>query len=104
MQFINPELEAILSQQESEVEIRDQNSFHIGRVPPDAAIREIRRAPYVGVGNATRVRFIRRTRARFPLNGGSITTRRLQGENGPLGDQRRIREHRPEPQVHACGK
>ena len=94
MQFSGPELEGILSRQESAVAIYDEDSYYVDIVQPQVALREAKRVTCFGVGNRKRIRYLRRSRQQYQLHDGSRVTRRLRGEVGPLGDQRRMREHR----------
>ena len=100
MQFTAWELEEILRLQDSDVEIYNEDSHLLGVVRPNVALREVKRVPCFGVGNRKRIRYLRLARQQFPLNAGSSTTKRLQGQNGPIGDRRTKREHRWNVEVH----
>jgi hypothetical protein len=104
MQFDGGDLLAILCGQGDAIDVRDGNGG-LKSVPVALAVKALDLRGYVGVGNKTRIRYLRPIPGRWQLNSGSQFTRPSRADGtGPtygcgqlLGNSRTNREFTPDP-------
>ena len=94
MQFEAEQLIDILTNQESAVEIKNENSFSVGTVSPRTGAKIAATGRYVGVGNSHRIRYLRRlgSISRLPIQ--LNTLQRIRNAGGEIAAARPNLEHR----------
>ena len=104
MQFSGVALRGILAVQRDVLDVRDQNGGPVALgIPAVRAVKGIDLERYVGVGNHSRIRYLRPMPAEWLLNLGSKSTRPVRGDGtgkyygaGQLmGNPDFLREHSP---------
>ena len=102
MQFSGAALRGILANQRDALDVRDSNGDPIMlRVPVARALKDVDLERFVGIGNRTRVRYLRTVATTWTLNSGSRSTRtvradgscRTYGAGQLMANSRTLREH-----------
>lgn len=104
MQFSGADLRGILANQRAAIDVRDHNGGPVALgVPVVRAVKGIDLERYVGVGNRSRIRYLRPMPAEWSLNLGSKTTHPVRADSSCtiygfgqlMGNSRTLREHAP---------